>query len=411
MTYQKLELVLASDLHQAENIEQGTLIQKTKKDKEQLEQIITTKNKIQQIKADLNKLILAMNHNPSLLSRAASFWNEIPLWQKITAGVVLTVPLLIIGIMANLAALITLSIVTVIVYTVSHILLENHQIQNKDNTESLNAGISSLVDLLDTVILTLELLREQLAIEIDLFQKENARLTANIEQFCEQIKTLKSQINQLTDTEKALSATQVDLEQTATRLKGSIEEQSQVLEQTQQELEKVAHEYQENQNLLYDKIKELDEVKVNMSKEVEQARAVGLVLSGTVETFSNVVIQDKEQRAAFQKRLEEFLTNKEKSFVEVADRICDAERKLSETQHKLSIVTKQLEQSNQRYRTILDRQEQQIIRLEQIDVDQPDEVQESFDGIKPSINGFYAIQKEPPFLAVTTHGAAMIAVL
>lgn len=202
MTYQKLELELASDLHQSENMEQDNLNQKTKKDKERFEKIITTQNKIQKIKADLNQLIQAMNQNPSLLSRAASFWNEIPLWQKITAGAVLTVPLLMIGLMANLAALITLSIVTGIVYTVSHILLENHQSQNTDTIEGLKAGISSLVDLLDSVISTLEILREQLAIEIDAFQKENALLTENVAQFCEQIKTLKTQISELTDTEK-----------------------------------------------------------------------------------------------------------------------------------------------------------------------------------------------------------------
>lgn len=202
MTYQKLELESVSSLHQSENMEQNNLTQKTKKDKERFEKMVTTQNKIQKIKADLNQLIQAMNHNPSLLSRAASFWNEIPLWQKITAGAVLTVPLLMIGLMANLAALITLSIVTGIVYTVSHILLENHQSQNRDNIEGLKAGISSLANLLDSVISTLELLREQLAIEIDAFQKENAHLTANIEQFCEQIKTLKSQIIELTNTEK-----------------------------------------------------------------------------------------------------------------------------------------------------------------------------------------------------------------
>lgn len=82
-----------------------------KKDKEHFEKIITTQNKIQKIKVDLNQLIQSMNNNPSWLSRAARFWNEIPLWQKITAGAVLTIPLLMIGIMANLAALITLSIV------------------------------------------------------------------------------------------------------------------------------------------------------------------------------------------------------------------------------------------------------------------------------------------------------------
>lgn len=404
MTYQKLELELVSSLHQSENMEQDNLTQKTKKDKERFEKMVATQNKIQKIKADLNQLIQSMNNNPSLLSRAASFWNEIPLWQKISAGIVLTVPLLMIGIMANLAALITLSIVTGIVYTVSHILLENHQSQNTDNIEHLKAGISSLVDLLDSVISTLELLREQLAIEIDAFQKENARLTQNVDQFCEQINTLKSEIIDLTDTEKALRATQVELEHTATTLKGSNDEQSQLLENTQKQLEQVVQAYKENQNQLSDKIKELDDIKEKMGKEVEQARAIGLVLSGTVETFSNMVIQDKEQRAAFQKRLEDFLTNKEKSFVEIADRICDAER-------KLSVVTKQLEESNQRYRKLLDRQEQQIIRLEQMDVVQPDEVQESFDGVKPSINGFYAIKKEPPFLPKPTLGATLIAVL
>ncbi|AOU50718.1 hypothetical protein [Legionella pneumophila] len=111
MSYQKVELVLNSDIHQSEHMEQDTLAQKTKKDKEHFEKIITTQNKIQKIKVDLNQLIQSMNNNPSWLSRAARFWNEIPLWQKITAGAVLTIPLLMIGIMANLAALITLSIV------------------------------------------------------------------------------------------------------------------------------------------------------------------------------------------------------------------------------------------------------------------------------------------------------------
>ncbi|HHF7380179.1 TPA: LegC2/C7 family Dot/Icm T4SS effector [Legionella anisa] len=404
MSYQKVELELDSDIHQSEQMEQGTLAQKTKKDKERFEKIITTQNKIQKIKVDLNQLIQSMNNNPSWLSRAASFWNEIPLWQKITAGAVLTIPLLMIGLMANLAALVTLSIVTGIIYAVSHILLENHQNQNTNNTENLNAGISSLVDLLDTVISTLELLREQLAIEIDAFQKENERLTESVQQFCEQINTLKSEISKLSDTEKALRAIQIELELTAKTLKGSIEEQSQVLENTQKELEQVVLAYKDNQNQLSDKIKELDEVKVKMSKEIDQAQSLSLVLRSTVEALSKTVIADEEQRTSFQLRLNEFLTNKEKSFDQVAERICEAER-------KLSVVTKQLEESNQRYRKLLDRQEQQIIRLEQIDMVQPEEVQESFDGVKPSINGFYAIKKESPFLPASTHRTPMVAVV
>ena len=404
MSYQKVELELASDIHQSEHMEQDTLAQKTKKDKERFEKIVTTQNKIQKIKVDLNQLIQAMNQNPSLLSRAANLWNKIPLWQKITAGAVLTVPLLLTGLMANLAALITLSIVTAIVYTASSFLLDNHQSQNTDNSEQLNAGISSLVELLDTVISTLDLLREQLAIEIDAFQKENERLTESVQQFCEQIKTLKSQISELNDTEKALRATQIELELTAKTLKGSIEEQSQVLDETQKKLKQVAQEYQDNQNQLSDKIKELEDIKLKMGKEVDQAQSITLVLRSTVEALSKTVIADEEQRTSFQLRLNEFLTNKEKSFDQVAERICEAER-------KLAVVTKQLEQSNQRYRTLLDRQEQQIIRLEQLDAEQSNEVQEFSNEVKPSLNGFYAIKKEPPFFPASTHRTQMVAVV
>lgn len=306
--------------------------------------------------------------------------------------------------MANLAALITLSIVTAIVYTASSFLLDNHQSQNTDNSEQLNAGISSLVELLDTIISTLDLLREQLAIEIDAFQKENERLTESVQQFCEQIKTLKSQISELNDTEKALRATQIELELTAKTLKGSIEEQSQVLENTQKELEQVVLAYKDNQNQLSDKIKELEDIKLKMGKEVDQAQSITLVLRSTVEALSKTVIADEEQRTSFQLRLNEFLTNKEKSFDQVAERICEAER-------KLAVVTKQLEQSNQRYRTLLDRQEQQIIRLEQLDAEQSNEVQEFSNEVKPSLNGFYAIKKEPPFFPASTHRTQMVAVV
>ena len=45
MSYQKVELELASELHQAEHTEQDILAQKTKKDKERFEKMVTTQNK------------------------------------------------------------------------------------------------------------------------------------------------------------------------------------------------------------------------------------------------------------------------------------------------------------------------------------------------------------------------------
>jgi uncharacterized coiled-coil protein SlyX len=396
MSYQKSELEL--------NREQDALTNKAKKDKERFEQVVITQNKIKHIKTDLNQLIQAMQHDPSLFSRAASFWDEIPLWQKVLGGVGCSVPLLIIGVLAHLAVLITLSIVTAIGYTGGHILLENHQRHNTDSTQSLKTGISSLVDLLDTVISTLEILHQQLALEIESFQKENERMSKSIGELSGQITTLTSQIKVLNDTEQALRLTQSELERTVKTLKDSIAEQSQVLDETQKELKRVAQEYKNTQNQLADKIIELDAVKERLSKEVDQAQSIILVLRGTVEALSQSVIADGERRTAFQSRLNDFITNKEQSFDQVAERICEAER-------KLSAVTQQLEESNKRYRELLDRQELQIIRMEQMDAEQPEAALNSCNGVRPSINGFYAIKKEPPFFAVPNPGASPIAVM
>lgn len=406
MTYQKSELELASDLHPLENIEQETLNKKIKKDKERFEQIVTTQNKIQQIKADLNSLIHAMNHNSSLFSRAALFWNDVPLWQKIIGGVVLSVPFLIVGILANFAALITLSIVTAISYTVSSFLLENHQSQNTDNTERLNAGISSLADLLDMVISSLERLREQLAIEVESFQKENARLTGNIEQFSEQVKTLTAQVNNLTDTEKNLRLTQEDLENTTKKLKDAAQEQSELLEDTQKKLEQAIQDYKENQTLLSDKIKELDEVKVRMGKDIEYARSIGLVLGATIDEFSAAMIQGEEQRVAFKERLEGFLTNKEASFDKIVSRISDAEHQLARLKDEYAL-------SNQRHKELLCKFEQMICRHEQVilqhesHVFQLAQIQELYGFIKSNIHGFFATKKEMPLLAEQTNLSLM----
>lgn len=381
------------------------LPKETKTNQDDLSPIDGNKKERLDIKKELEALIDAMDKNQSLLSRAARFWGELPTSYKIIIGVVLLVPLFVISIVAHIAVLLTISIFTFLNYTLGAVLLDNHHNTTKEDKKKLQDRVASLANILSKVIGDLDGFSQKLAINIDLVQKENGRLTTSIDQFCEQTKTLTSQVNELRDTEKVLRTAQIDLEHTSTTLKSSIEEQSKVLENTQKVLEQVVREYKENQNQLSNKTMELDDIKEKMRIEVEQAQAVVLILNGTVETLSNVVIQDKEQRVAFQKRLNEFLANKEKSFVEVADRICDAER-------KLSVVTKQLEQNNQRYSDLINKQTQQTIQLEQIiETYQSNQVPESNNGIKPSINGFYAIKKEPPFLTEPTHGAAMVAVV
>ncbi|CZI33469.1 Uncharacterised protein [Legionella pneumophila] len=57
--------------------------------------------------------------------------------------------------------------------------------------------------------------------------------------------------------------------------------------------------------------------------------------------------------------MNDFLSNKEQSFNDVAQRICEAER-------ELCLVKEELNFSNKRYQELLERQEEVVNRLEQL---------------------------------------------
>lgn len=345
---------------QVETMRPSPTSEKNQQVKENKEQILLTQKQLAKIKEDLNKIIDAMALNPSFFSRAAQFWGELPLWQKIIAGIILIVPVFIISIAAHTITLLAISIFTLITYTASSILLDNHHSQNVCNTEHLKTSISSLANALGTVIMSLDTLREQLALEINKFQKENAQLTANISLLREEINTLISRSAQLMDTEQKLREIQGVLEKTILTFKNSAQEQSELLIKNKIELEKVTQDYEKNQTQLTKKTLELNQVKVEMGLAIEKAKTVVITLQGAVHALSNTLITDGKQRVSFQQRLNEFLTNNEESFDKVAERICDAER-------KLLLVKEELQLSNDRYTELLQRAEKQIERLEQID--------------------------------------------
>ena len=87
MPQQKLKLEVISHKQQPELVELTPNIQKAKKDKENLEQIVLTQQQLTKIKDDLNKLIDAMADNPSFLARTATLWGELALWKKIVAEI------------------------------------------------------------------------------------------------------------------------------------------------------------------------------------------------------------------------------------------------------------------------------------------------------------------------------------
>lgn len=357
-----------------------------------LDEVELTKKKLGKIKEDLDVIIDAINSNSSLLSKAASIWGEIPLWQKITGGILLIVPLFVIGIAAAITTFLTLSLFTLLTYTASSLLLDNHHRQNEKNIKILKTGFSNLADVLIGIMSSLDIFREQLAQEIDRFQKENNQLTEQTQTLKKNINQLNLQLEQLTNTEQKLHLTQEELEQTCASLKSVLEEQTQLVEKTQKELNQTLQDYQHNQNQLSEKIVELNDVKIKTDLEIEKTKKIAMALNGAVQTLSKAVIKDDEQKASFQHRLEEFLNNKEKSFEAVAERICDAE-------HELSLVKDELKLSVVRYQELLEKQGALIERHErQLEKTDNQPITEQSQKIRHTTSlktmGFYSV-KEP----------------
>lgn len=326
-----------------------------------LKQIANSQEQLSQIKKSLGVIIDTMEQNESFFSRAANFWGKLPLWQKILGGIALTVPTLAAGLAAHIGILLAISGVTVIAYTASGIVLDDHHSCNKNIADRLKQGIFSLADILEITIAALEKVRQNLAIEIEKFRIQNEKLTNTIGELGGQVESLTNQVEIFIATEQLLRTSKEELEATNQNLKQTVAENNDLLRANQQELTQVKQDYEKSRIQLSEKVTELAEVRVSMGLEVEKAKKVAATLQGTVQTLSSTVIEDSSHRKAFQEKLEHFLVDSEASFDKVADRICEAER-------ELAAVKEELQHSNERYQSLLERQEKQVDRLEKLEV-------------------------------------------
>jgi hypothetical protein len=164
--------------------------------------IALTTEQLEKIKQDLALLIDAMNQNHSLISRAAVFWSEVPEWLKGIIGVVLVVPLVVLGIFASIALLV-IGIVSALLYTSVSLLLDNHHTHNVSSTEGLKNGVNSLANMVGIVMQSLDRLREELNLEVSRFQLENVKLSEN----CQKLETC---CNLMTETAKLFQAAAIN---------------------------------------------------------------------------------------------------------------------------------------------------------------------------------------------------------
>ncbi|MCL9683995.1 LegC2/C7 family Dot/Icm T4SS effector [Legionella maioricensis] len=325
-----------------------------------LEKIVEAKQQISQVKASLGTIIDTMAQNPSIFNRVATYYGEFPLWQKIAIGLGISVPTLALGIFAEIGALLVIGGVTVVAYTATGIVLDDHHHCNVNIAERLKSGIISLADVLELTIKALDSIGKKLAEEIAKFKVENLKLAERVSDLGDQIETLSSQVELYIETEKLLRATKEDLEETADKLKKSVTDQGDLLQKNQEELSRVTKAYNRSQEQLSEKIVELTSVRVSMGKEVDRAKKLATTLERTITSLSGAVIEDKKKREVFQNKLEEFLGEKETGFESVAGRLNDAER-------ELSLGKDEFKWANDRYNDLLKRQEAMVVRLEELD--------------------------------------------
>lgn len=191
-------------------------------EQDKLQKITITKEIFEQIRKSLQETVKSMEKNPSIFSRAAEYWGALPLWQKIIGGVALTVPTLIIGIVAHIGFLLAICGVTAVTYTAGGLILDDHHKCSTSAVESLQKGILGLADLLELTINALDIIRQQLAVEIQRFVKENARLVENIDALSKQIDEIDKQVMATSKVNIALGETKDGLEAVSGVLKEGV---------------------------------------------------------------------------------------------------------------------------------------------------------------------------------------------
>lgn len=343
-----------------DNFDALVSLEEPKVDLESLKKITSVKEDLLKVKGTLVGIVDTMADDPSMITRWSKSWGELPLWQKIIGGVALSGPAVAAGLFAHVAALMVIGGVTGVAYTASGIILDDHHVHNVNIAQRLKQGVSDLADLLMLTINALEKIASDLRVEIEKFAIENTKLADSVTELQSEVESLSNQVELFIKTQDLLRETRNDLEKTAESLKTSVVEQTDLLNKNQLMLEQVKVDYEKNEKQLSAKIAELLSVRKAMDLEVERAKLVANTLEGTVLSLTGTVIKDGEQRVQFQENLDKFLKDKEGGFDKVATRICAAEAELEQVKNQLS-------DSTQRYKELLDRQEEQVTRLEQLD--------------------------------------------
>lgn len=325
-----------------------------------LNKITETQKKMTEAKQRVDRLFTSMARDQSILGRAADSWGKMPLWQKVTGGVLLSVPFLSVGLIADIGFLLAIGGFNVVGYSTAGVLLDDLFASSADKLDSLQKEVSGITGVLEIVTNSLAALFQQVADALEKFKKENVKLANHISALSDDVEIMTIQVANFVVVEQHLRDLGTDLAKASTNLKGTVEQQTELLKTNQKKLKAVIGDSKKNQEALSDMVLKLAQVRASMGDEVAKAKKVSTALQATVATLSAAVIADQRKRAAFQQKLDGFISDDKVGVESVTGRFSDAEK-------QLVLVQEELVASNQRYKDLLDRQKPLVERMVELD--------------------------------------------
>ena len=311
------------------NVSKNTALEPKQLPLQQIDQLC---KQLGQLQHDLEAAIDSFADNKSLLSRAAAYWGQWPLWVQITAGFLLAFSLLMISL--------AVSIVAMGGYIVVAFLLNDHHSLLMHNTQKFKTIMENLTNLLGSLIGLITNIHGQFKNEIESMQERNQQMQRNISHLKEQTAALIIQIDGLTNAKGRLETVIDTHERTITDLNKINQEQSELFQRTERQLAEVTEHSEQAQVQLSEKIRLLEQTRAQMETEHEQMIRTVLALKNTVISLSNPTLLKEEHQELLKQKLHEFVTSKEKDLSQFAV-------STSQINLELEITQKQLHESLQ----------------------------------------------------------------
>lgn len=323
-------------------------------------------DELEGIKKQLSDMIDVMAECHSLFAAAARYWGELPLWQKIVGGLVVTVPTLLLGVLTMIGAIITFSICSLFVYAGLGYILDNHFASTSTTTAGLKTGVFGLADLLGTVVQSLQEIKKHMGEGVETLGNHNVALGNNVTNFEGKIGEMSEQVKALEGSAEAMAEAKRQLEQASVGLQQTIAEKARVTGEQDQFLNNTRSQLDKSLKDIASKFDSFASDEKKLKAHIEQLKLVNNSFSGIVAAFNNSMGLDEAKKAEFMAKIEEMLSCKSIGLETFSNRLAEQQREIDSLTQQLASVTDDLNRALATHNEVADKNTRNADRFERL---------------------------------------------